>query len=622
LLIAAALALLHFGREVFEPFALAVLLSFLLTPVVRRTEKVIGRAFAVVAVMAIVLAALASVGWTVANQLADMASDLPAYRSNIRKKLESLRGPEAGALGKAAESVQEIRKELSGEAGPANEAARPADGKDSQQRPRQQQPSKKGGGAGPAGSAGEQPILVQIGKPTGPMEYLREVGGPLVGPVGTVLLALVFSVFMLLKREDLRNRFIGLVGGDLTVTTSALDDATRRVTRYLSLQLAVNTTFGALFGTGLYFIGLPNALLWGVLGALLRFIPYVGTLMAAVIPTGLAFAISSDWKTPLLTFGLFVAIEAPLSNFVEPWLYGTHTGLSSLAVLFAALVWTTLWGPVGLIISTPLTVCLAVVGRYVPELSFLGILLGDEPALTPEAHFYQRLLSLDYSEARAVAFNYVKEHTVIELYDTVLIPALALAERDRHQGALDSVKQNFVLESMSELVGDLADYRPETADEQSNEAQRQPLRVPEAEGPAIICVPARDDADELVASMLAQTLSQNGYRAVVFPVAGNPIDSVENIAHDQKSLLCVSALPPFALIPALRLCKDLRDRFPSIKIILGLWTSHDAAEKAGRRMDKLVDKAVSSLAQALEHINAPSGEASEPVTPDQSRPAA
>ena len=244
---------------------------------------------------------------------------------------------------------------------------------------------------------------------------------------------------MLIKREDLRNRVLRLVGlGQISIMTQALDDAAQRVSRYLLMQFLVNACFGALFGTGLYFIGVPNPALWGVLAGLLRIVPYIGTMAAAALPIILSLAVFDGWLRPLLVFAVFAGLEVIIGNFVEPWLYGAHTGISSLALLVTTVFWTVLWGPAGLILSTPLTVCVVVLGRHFPQLSFLHILLGDDDVLEPEAQLYQRLLARDQPEARDIVDTFLKGKSLIELYDSVLIPALSLAEQDRHNGMIDA----------------------------------------------------------------------------------------------------------------------------------------------------------------------------------------
>lgn len=267
---------------------------------------------------------------------------------------------------------------------------------------------------------------------------------------------MIFTLFILLKREGLRNRLLRLAGSSqLNVMTQALDEASQRLGRYLLFQFLVNAGYGVLFGLGVYFIGIPHPLLWGVFASLLRFVPYVGTAVAALFPMGMALAVFPGWSQVGLTFALFLFLELTIANLIEPWLYGTHTGVSSLAILVAAIFWGMLWGPVGLILSTPLTVCLILMGRYIPQLSFLEILLGDEPVLSPQVHFYQRLLALDDEEARDIADKYLKENPIGNLYDSVLIPALSLAEKDRHMNVLDETRTKFIHQSTRELIEEL-----------------------------------------------------------------------------------------------------------------------------------------------------------------------
>ena len=294
--------------------------------------------------------------------------------------------------------------------------------------------------------------------PTNLIEDLRALLGPLAGPAETAAIVVIFTAFMLIKREDLRNRLIRLGGeGQLTVMTQALDDASQRLSRYLLLQFLVNAGYGVFFGAGLYFMQIPHALLWGMLAALLRLIPYVGTLIAAAFPVAMALAVFPGWQHALMIFGLFVLLEAIVANVIEPWLYGTHTGISSLAILVAAVFWSVLWGPVGLILSTPLTVCLMLLGRYVPRLAFLEVLLGDEPVLSPPELFYQRLLAMDQDEARHIAETPLQEKSLEAVYSSVLIPALRLAEEDRHMDAVGERTIEFISQSTREIIEDLGD---------------------------------------------------------------------------------------------------------------------------------------------------------------------
>ena len=403
----------------------------------------------------------------------------------------------------------------------------------------------------------------------------------------------IFTAFMLIKREDLRNRMIRLGGqGQLTVMTQALDDASRRLSRYLLLQFLVNAGYGTLFGVGLYLVGVPHALLWGILAALLRLIPYVGTLIAAAFPMAMALAVFPGWSHVLLIFALFLVLELIIANMIEPWLYGAHTGISALAILVAAVFWSMLWGPVGLILSTPLTVCLMLIGRYVPQLSFLEVILGDEPVLSPEQIFYQRLLAMDQDEARYIAEAQLQNQSLESLYETVLIPALRLAEEDRHSDGLGERTSEFIAQTTRELIDDLGDRALErnSPEEGSGGGLSSDRRLG---GATIVCLPARDEADELVGMMFAQILRQAGYGASYLPI-GTVNDMLEQVKRGDFRIAYVSALPPFAVGQARSLCKRLRERFPELVIVIGLWKFAGGVPKAQERVGASCANAVAT----------------------------
>ena len=350
-------------------------------------------------------------------------------------------------------------------------------------------------------------------------EVLQSVIGPVVSPLGTAAVVLVFVLFMLIKHEDLRDRIIHLIGrGRLNVTTQALDEAGHKVTGYLTMQCIINAIFGVLVGTGLFFIGVPNAFLWGLLAILLRFIPYVGAWIALGFPLLLSLAVTSTWRMPIETLALFATIELVTSNVLEPWLYGAHTGLSPVAIMLATIFWTWLWGGVGLLLATPLTVCVAVLGKYIPSMSFLEAILGDEPTLTFNDRYYQRLLALDRHEAGVVAEEYHHDHTLAEVYSSLFVPALAAAEREQETGALDARRQRFIFDATREMVEEMgASASAQTAKDAKAEAATIKNDKPAEEGAEtvsvaatvalskypVFCLPAADEADEIVAVMLA-----------------------------------------------------------------------------------------------------------------------
>jgi predicted PurR-regulated permease PerM len=584
------IAALYFAREVLIPLAFAVILTFILSPVVALLQKSrIGRVPAVAVTVLLSMAVAGCLAWILAIQLVDVAQDLPRYGQRIHAKMETLRLPTKGPVGLAANSLKEIARELSSPETPAAEPASPG-----QNRKQRAAPTTPG-----------PPLPVQIvQQPASGLDYLRALVEPALRPLGVAGLVLIFTVFMLIKRIDLRHRLLRLVGlGQINLMTQALDDAAQRVSRYLLMQMLVNAAFGSLFGFGLYFIGVPNPALWGVVAGLLRIVPYVGSMVAATAPIALSLAAFDSWLPPLLVFLLFAGLELMIANFVEPWLYGAHTGISSLALLVAAVFWTVLWGPAGLLLSTPLTVCVVVLGRYVPQLSFLHILLGDEEVLGPEAQVYQRLLAMDQPEAHAIVDGFLKEKPLVDLYDMVLIPALSLAEQDRHQGAIDTHREEFLFLSINELITELSEYQPihDLPPAEDAAAEPGPAELPTAR---IYCLPANDRADEATAAMLAQLLEQAGHPALCLPIAhASFLESMALLQIKHDDVICISALPPYAFQPARTMCKLIRERFPKLRVVIGVWGFTGDTEKAKVRFERTQpDRLLTSLAQAVEQI--------------------
>jgi predicted PurR-regulated permease PerM len=585
------IAVLYFAREIFVPFAFALILTFLLAPVVGFLHRLrIGRVVSVLVTVLVTFAVAGGIGWVIVNQLVDVVTDLPLYRENIRAKIESLHTPVKGQLGQAAESLKEIVREVTGPDVTSSGGAPPS-------RRNLKQPS------GPPVPA--SPVAVRmVEAPTSGWAQLRDLGLPVLVPVGLTGMVVIFTVFMLLQREDLRNRLLRLAGlGQLNVMTQALDDAATRVSRYMLLQFLVNAGFGALFGLGLYLIGVPNPALWGALAGILRIVPYVGTFAAATLPIGLSLAVFDGWLKPLLVFLLVAGLELIIGNFVEPWLYGAHVGISSLALLVTAVFWTVLWGPAGLILSTPLTVCVVVLGRYFPHLSFLHILLGDEPVLAPEAQVYQRLLAMDQQEAHTIVDQFMKGRPLIELYDSVLIPALSMAEQDRHKGAIDAAREEFLFLSINEMIAEFSEYQPGADTSPEEDAVPIPDDGQQFCG-RVVCFSAHDQADEITAAMLAQVLEQKGFAVLSFSSAGeSPNDWLKAIDAKPGDVVCISALPPYAFAPARVMCKQIRERFPKLKVVVCVWGFSGDTHKAKARFERTQPHRLStSLAEALGHI--------------------
>ena len=417
LLIAAGV--LYLAKQVLIPLAMAILLSFLLVPAVRRLEHwKLPRLAATLIVSLFGFGVIFAIAGVAASQAVSLGAQLPQYRHNIVQKIHALRHPKrSSSIGKAAEAIKDIQKE----------------------------------------AAPEQPPIPVKESPANAFEATADFMAPVAEPLAMTLAVIVFTILMLLNRETMRERVIALIGpGRIHVTTKAMAEASYRVSRYLSMQLVVNAMFGIPFGIALHFIGIPNALLFGLLGMVLRFVPYAGVWVAAAMPAILAFAISDSWTPVAWTLGVFLALETLLAWVIEPWLYGKSAGLSPIAVITAVIFWAWLWGPIGLLLATPLTVCVAVMGRHIPELGYLNLLLGVEPVLAPEERFYQRLIALDHDEAEEVVRAHVAAHGIAATFDDVILPALTLAEADRRKAALEPARERFVYEHIRRIVEELA----------------------------------------------------------------------------------------------------------------------------------------------------------------------
>jgi predicted PurR-regulated permease PerM len=569
------IAALYFAREILIPLAFALTLTFLLTPVVARLQRLhASRIVSVLTAVVVSVGVAGGISWIIATQLVDVANQIPLYSENIRARITAFHLPSTGQIGRAAKSVQEIEEVFNRPSAPTPALA---------QGQKQNKPN--------ATPTAVPPTPVRIVQPSASgWAELRGMGTPVLAPLGRAGMVLIFAVFMLLKREDLRNRLLRLAGlSQLNLMTQALDDASSRVSRYLLMQFLVNAGFGVLFGFGLFCIGVPYAPLWGAVGGILRYVPYVGTLISATLPLALSLAVFDGWLRPVLVFLLVAGLELSTANFVEPWLYGTRVGISSLALLVTTVFWTVLWGPAGLILSTPLTVCVVVLGRYFPQLSFFHTLLGDEPVLAPEAQIYQRLLAMDQTEAQAVVDEFLKGRPLVELYDLVLVPALSMAEQDRHKGAIDAAREEFLFLSINEMVVELSEYRHADATDDSNHR--------------IVCLPAHDRADEITSAMLAQILDQKGFATLSLPLGSSLQECLASIGSDPGDVVCISALPPYAFTPARAMCKQIRELSPKLKVVVCVWGFSGDAQKAMARFERTQpDRLSTSLAEALEDV--------------------
>lgn len=562
--IGVVVAALYLAKGVLVPLTLAVLLSFLLSPVCEWLERrKLGRIPAVLVAATIGFAVLGIAAWTAVVQITQLVPKLPEYQANLHAKLDSVNSYASAALSKATQTAEGIGQNLS----PAGQGEKPQ-------------------------GTNALPYSVRILSPSAsPLQVMGGTFGPLLEFLGSAGIVMVLVVFFLIRRDDVRDRFIRLVGhGHVTVTTQMLEDAAARVSRYLSMQFLINVSFGAAVASGLYFIGVPNAILWGMLATTLRFIPYIGPWIAAAMPICLSMAISTSWVAPILTITLFVILELFINNVIEPWLYGKHTGVSAVAVLLAAAFWTWLWGIVGLLLATPLTVCLLVLGKHVPQLSFLDTLLGNEPVFEPKKRIYQRLLAGDQEEATELLEDFLEHRPAAEVYDEVLIPALASAETHWHRGELNEARHNFILQSLKEMIQEQVERQQESQTKEQVDDAKMATRSSDLTAaadvwmPCILCLPARDEADGIAAMMLAQLIEMLGCRVAVVPF-GDPVSAVIDLIEQCKPhVICISATPPTATTHARSVVRRLRGHFPEMPLVVGLWNAQGDLSKAKDRI--------------------------------------
>lgn len=568
------IAVLYLAKPVLVPLALAILFTFLLAPLVTLLERIrLPRVLAIFLVILLAGGVVGAIGWTVTRQLVEVVVHLPVYRSNITDKIAKLHNTKPTSYVRAQRELERLSREIDFSSAGAVEG---------RSRIRARRP----------GSSPARPLAVQEVKAKG--NNLETLHGVL-DTMMSILLVVVFTFFMLLQREGLRNRIIRLSGhGNLNLMTQAMDDASHRVSRYLFMQLLVNACYGTIIFTGLHFIGLPHAVLWASLAGISRFVPYIGAPIAAFLPTVFSLAVFNGWTPTLLVMALFFCMEVTTANFIEPHMYGKHTGLSALAILVAAVFWTLLWGPIGLMLSVPVTVCVVVMSAHVKSLEFLTVLLGDQPVIRPAAHYYQRLLAGDENEASQVLENYLKEKSLEDLYDSVLIPALGMEEQDRRRNALDDSTVGFIMMTTKEIVEDF---------KSSDKKRQQEEAVAAADPRKILCVPVRDDADELTAIMLAQVLERVGYSAEALPLRSVE-EMLTAVSNAQPDVVYLSALPPLAISQAKGFYRRLRTQNPNLSIVIGLWDYTDDPVKAAKEISRgEQDTICTSLAQAVLQAN-------------------
>ncbi len=572
-------AVLYLARVVFIPLALAVLVSFLLAPLVTRLKHIgLGRLPATLIVVLLAFTAAAVIGMIMASQMSDVVRKVPEYQQNIRTKLESIRNSGGSVVTRISHVVQNISEELT---------------------PQNKELSKSTGG--------QEPVPVEIRRNAfSPLDAVRTVLGSLLSILLVAAIVVVLTIFMLVQQEDLRDRLLRLAGENrVNVTTRVLDDAARRVSRYLLAQLGVNVIYGILIGFALLLARVPDPLLWGMMAALLRYIPYLGIWIAGLTPALLAFAVEPGWIKGPIVVGCYFGVDLLMYNFVEPLLYGNSTGLSPLAILFAAVFWTWLWGPVGLLLATPLTVCVVVLGRHIPKLEFLEIMLSDEQVLTPQARLYQRLLAKDLDDAKLIARDFLKHHSLEELYDLVLVPVLTLSENARHQGSLDEGRRKYVFSGIRAIVQDCNPEGParltegkEGPPEPDKPTEANPdLAPPGAHGP-VYCIPAKNEADAIAALMLAHLLARRGVSAT--GISTGEISS-GNWPHEKEAgprVACISSVPPSSLAQLRGLSGRVHRQLEGVPLVTAHLTEHEEEEPQPEMPGPLA----SSLTDALTEI--------------------
>jgi len=537
-ILAFAIFCLGIAEEVFIPIALAMLLTFVLAPVVERLQRWrLPRVAAVIVTVAFAFSVLGGLGWLLASQVSTLADDLPQYKDNLTAKIRQVRRVgKSDTIEKAQSTVKEVIGELQKDDGAAR-------------------------------SKPPQPVVVQKEPPVG-LAGLRAALGPISDVLASAGLVIVLVVFMLIERQRLLDRIIRLGGtGRVTLTTKILTEAAARISRYLQMQSLINTGFGAAIGTELFLIGAPYALLFGVLAGVLRFVPYVGAWVAAGMAALVSLAVFDGWREPVMVLALFVVVELLIYLVVEPLLYSHSAGVSPLALLITLAFWTWLWGPIGLILGTPLTVCLVALGRHVPEMQFIVVLFGDEPVVPTDVAFYQRLLKRHEDEARTVLDEHVKAHPGADLYEEVLLPALARVRRDAARGALTPEESAFITAAVRRILDDL-----DRAVLPAAAARDEGLpATPGAPVLRALGCPARDDVDAVALRTLASRVTSDGVRLDVVDPGLLAAEVVQRVGELEPRVVVVAMVAPGGLPQARYLLKRLRAHFPELPLVAARW---------------------------------------------------
>jgi predicted PurR-regulated permease PerM len=573
---------LYFGREILMPLALSVLLSFVLAPLVRLLQRArVPRGVSVLLVAFIAFAGIGLLGTVVATQIAGLAGELPNYERTIRSKVISLRKLAAGngAIDRAADLVENLNKEME----------RPKNGQDAlRQKP-----------ADPTDAKAQEPIPVEVRQPDGtPLKTLASFGNALLHPAATAGIIAVFTIFILLQREELRNRVIRLAGAhDLQRTTAAINDAARRLSRYFLVQLALNTGFGVIIGVGLWIIGVPSPALFGILAGVLRFVPYVGAIIAALLPMALAAAVDPGWTMMLWTAALFAIVEPVVGQAIEPLVYGHSTGLSPVAVVISATFWTWLWGPIGLVMATPLTACVVVLGRHIERFEVFDVLLGDRPALSAPEVFYQRMLARDPVEAMDQAETCLKESALAEYLDNIALPGLRLASQDELRGALEDDRMVAVRDSVVELAEDLAELEPQPAE---TTVEGGTAAAPAPEVVDILCIGLRTPLDDAAGQLFALLAREQGMAVRCVGPEALSLASLFTLDTHAVPVICLSMLEAPGMVHVRHALRRLRRKAPQATLVVGAWQEPGAKASEDLKRAAAPVTVVTSYSEAIE----------------------
>jgi predicted PurR-regulated permease PerM len=546
--------ILYLAQRVLIPLALAILLTFVLTPLVDWLQRIrMKRVLAVLLVGALTFSMLGGIAYILSKEIHDLAADLPTHTQTISNKLLALHGGEEGVVSRLEQMVAEITRQL-----------------------------KQNGSEGLPSTERQQPTAIIVNSESiFNLSWLSVIAMPLVEILVGLALVMMLVLFMLGKRGDLRFRLIRLIGhGHLTLTTHAMDEAAERISRFLMMQLIVNVSFGSVLCLALFLIGVPYAFLWGFLAAILRFIPYIGTWISLLFPLTLSVAVFPGWREPLEVIVVFFALEMVTANVIEPLLFGHGTGISPIALLLSAAFWAWLWGPIGLVLSTPLTVCLAVIGRYVPQLEFLDVLLSSEVDVDPAVCYYQRLLAQDHDEAADIVEECATLKSREQIYDEVLIPALALAELDNERGQLSDEDHAFIMQATRDELNDLEATPHDEPTSSGSEAESQASK-----GKAFVLgCPARGNVDELALHMLRSLLDPAACEFEVVSSDKLAAEIVTQAKREKPTVVCIADLQPSGLAHVRYLCKRLRAQVPTLKIAVGRWGVKEDKERTRERL--------------------------------------